>query len=136
VPDFGLYLDPYWHDYNVSWEHTVLDWPDRRLPGVASSGMMRPGTAAGRIPERIPFKFSVYSHFARAWRRLGCRPQSGSVHPERTDERYCVYDEPHGDYLQTLAFVEKVVREASTAEKFLAFIGLPPVIKAKTHAKA
>jgi hypothetical protein len=102
VPDFGLYLDPCWHDDNVSWEHTVLDWPDRRLPGVASAGMMRPGTAAGRIQERIPFKFSVYSHFARAWRRLGCRPQSGSVHPERTDERYCVYDESHGDYLYTL----------------------------------
>lgn len=107
-----------------------------RIRGVASAGLVRPSTAASRIEQRIPFKFSVYSHFARAWRKLDCRPQAGSAHPERTDERYCVYDEPHGDYLYTPAFVEKVVRQSSTADRFLAFIGLPPVPKVKTQSRS
>jgi hypothetical protein len=102
-----------------------------QVRGVAGAGLMKPGTASSRIQERIPFKFSVYSHFPRAWRQLGCRPKSGSARPERTDERYCFYDEPHADYLYTPAFVEKVVRETSTAEKFAAFIGLPPILKAQ-----
>lgn len=107
-----------------------------RIRGLASAGLMRPRTAASRIEERIPFKFSLYSHFSRAWRKLGCRPQAGSAHPERTDERYCVYDEPHGDYLYTPAFVEKVVSESSTAEKFRVFTGLSPVPKVKAQSSS
>jgi hypothetical protein len=42
VPDFGLYLDPCWHYDNVSWEHTVLDWPDVGLPA-------QPAAARGAI---------------------------------------------------------------------------------------
>lgn len=96
---------------------------------VASAGKMKPSTAAARIQERMPFKFSVYSHFPRAWQKLECRPKTGSSRPERTDERYCLYDEPHGDYLYTPAFVEKVVRETSSADRFETFLGLPAVAK-------
>ena len=41
--------------------------------------------------------------------------------------KYCIYDEPHKDYLFTQAFVDKVARELSTAEKFETFTGLKPV---------
>lgn len=96
---------------------------------VASAGKMKPATVAARIPERIPFKFSVYSHFPRAWQTLRCRPKTGASRPERTDERYCLYDDPHGDYLYTPAFVEKVVGETNTKEKFEAFLRLAAVPK-------
>ncbi len=100
-----------------------------QVRSVASAGKMKPTTAASRIQARIPFKFSVYSHFPRAWKKLGCRPLGGNSHPERTDECYCIYDEPHGDYLYTPAFVEKVVRETRTAARFKAFTGIAPVSK-------
>jgi hypothetical protein len=83
---------------------------------------MKPGTATGRIQERIPFVFNMH-HFVLAYRKVRCRPAANVTHPERTDERYCVYDEPHHDYLYTQAFVEKVVRETGTASKFAKFLG-------------
>ncbi len=92
---------------------------------IASEGLMRPGVAMARVQERIPFVFNMH-HLVRAWHKLECRPKTNDEHPERTDERYCIYDEPHRDYLYTQAFVEKTVREASTAQKFEAFFGLSP----------
>jgi hypothetical protein len=44
------------------------------------------------------------------WKSLRVRPGRKTDHPENTDQRYCVWDEPHGDYLYTQAWVEKVIR--------------------------
>lgn len=95
---------------------------------IASAGLYKPTRAAALIEERLPFRFGTH-HVVRAWKNLGCRPGSRATHPERTDEKYCVYDEPHKDYLYTPAFVEKIVREVDTAEKFKAFTALDPVAK-------
>jgi hypothetical protein len=99
-----------------------------QLRRVASAGLMKPAEAAVQIESRIPLRFKVH-HVVRAWKKLACRPLSGDSHPERTDERYCVYDEPHRDYLFTAAFIDKVVKECSTATKFRAFTGLEPQLK-------
>ena len=80
------------------------------------------------IDSRVPFKVATH-HVVRAWKKLNCRPPSGAQHPERTDEKYCVYDEPHKDYLFTTAFVDKVAKELSSAKKFQAFTGLVPQTK-------
>lgn len=90
---------------------------------------MRPGEAAAEIEDQLPFRFSVYSHFPRAWKQLQARPPTNDDHPERTDERYCVYDAAHRDYVYTDAFVAKVVRSTNTEEKFLEFTGIAPVRK-------
>ena len=79
----------------------------QQLRSVASLGLMKPGTAAAAIEAQIPFRFSVYGAFVQTWRTLDVRPPAGDPHPERTDERYCTYDEPHSDYLYTQAFVER-----------------------------
>lgn len=92
---------------------------------VSGAGLMRPRFAAQKVQERITFKFHV-GHFVRAWKKLGCRPLNGDAQPERTIERYCVYDEPHGDYLYTEAMIEKIVRETTTRSKFRAFLELEP----------
>jgi hypothetical protein len=97
---------------------------------VASAGLMKPTVVASRVQERIPFVFNMRS-FVTAWKKLACRPPAGAAHPERTDERYCIYDEPHRDYLYTPAFVEKIVRETSTAQKHAAFLGYPARPKAQ-----
>jgi len=39
------------------------------------------------------------------------RPLTGDAHPEITVEKYCVYDEPHKDYLYTQEWVEFLIDE-------------------------
>ena len=91
-----------------------------QIRAVSSADKMKPTTAVARIQERVPFVFNMH-HFVRAWQKLDCRPPCKDAHPERTEEKYCVYDGPHKDHLYTQAFVERVVRETSTAKKFQAF---------------
>jgi Protein of unknown function (DUF3644) len=92
---------------------------------VSGAGHFKPKEVASLVQARIPYKFST-NYVSRAWRALECRPPAGDAHPERTDERYCVYDQPHRDYVYTPAFVDKLVRETGTAEKFRAFLDLEP----------
>lgn len=92
---------------------------------VSGAGLVKPAAAAHLIQERIPFRFET-NHVVYAWKKLGCRPPSNSKTPERTDEKYCIYDEPHRDYLYTPAFLDKIARETDTAEKFEHFIGVKP----------
>jgi hypothetical protein len=54
-----------------------------RLREVSNAGKMKPGMASKQIGARIPFRFSVYSEFPRAWRRLDCRPPPGTDHPNQ-----------------------------------------------------
>jgi hypothetical protein len=93
-----------------------------RVRQVSSAGLMKPSTVVTQVQARIPFVFNMRS-FVAAWKKLECRPPGDAAHPERTEERYCVYDEPHRDYLYKPAFVEKIVRETSTVKKYAAFLG-------------
>jgi hypothetical protein len=98
---------------------------ERHRP-VSNVDKMKPGEAARRIEQRIPFRFSLYYHFILAWKGLHVRPDGGARFPERTDERYCVYDAAHHDYLYTEAFVDLVVDRISTADGFEEFFGFAP----------
>jgi hypothetical protein len=98
---------------------------ERHRP-VSNVDKMKPQEAAKRIAHSIPWRFSLYYHFILAWKKLGVRPDGGSKFPERTDERYCVYDAAHHDYLYTDAFVDLVVSQITTAEGFEQFFGFPP----------
>jgi len=98
---------------------------ERHRP-VSNVDKMKPGDAARKIEHSIPFRFSLYYHFILAWKRLGVRPDGGAKFAERTDERYCVYDAAHHDYLYTDAFVDLVVSQISTAKGYEEFFGFPP----------
>jgi hypothetical protein len=98
---------------------------ERHRP-VSNVDKMKPGEAARRIEQSIPWRFSLYYHFILAWKRLGVRPDGGARFPERTDERYCVYDAAHHDYLYTDEFVDVVVQHIVTREGFQDFFGFPP----------
>lgn len=93
---------------------------------VANADKLKPTAAADAIQAKIPFRFSVYSHFPRAWSALEARPKAGDAHPERTRSDLCVFDKPHRDYLYTTAFVDAVVARVGTVEGFREFIGLEP----------
>jgi hypothetical protein len=77
---------------------------------VQNLGRHKPGHVVSEVASRIP-GFNMADHTA-AWKRHRARPEAGADDPAATDERYCIYDEPHGDYLYTEAWIRKLVREA------------------------
>ncbi len=97
-----------------------------RIRPIVNSGMLRPTQVARAVDGRVPFRFGLYSHFPQVWRHLGVRPPGGAEHPERTDERYCVYDSAHGDYLYTPAYIEKIVAMLSDEGTWIEVFGRVP----------
>jgi hypothetical protein len=99
-----------------------------QIRDVVGADHLKPGQVVEAVSARIPFRFNMV-HFVRAWHTTGCRPPANDAHPERTDTRYCIYDQPHRDYVYTQAFVEKLVRECSTATAFEEFFRIAPIPK-------
>lgn len=95
---------------------------------VASAGLLKPSKVVRAVAKQTPFVFNM-KLFVDAWHITEVRPPGGDPHPERTNEKYCVYDEPHRDYLYTEAFVDKLLDEISTTGKFTAFFGQAPLLK-------
>lgn len=96
---------------------------------VVGHGLLKPTEAAKAVQDQIPFKFNV-NHFTKAWKKSGVRPPAHDPNPERTDQKYCIYDERHGDYGYTKAYVKKLVRECQTEEGFRTLLGTAPRDKA------
>lgn len=98
---------------------------------VVNLGRLKPTAVCERVEAAIPFRFSPYSEFPAAWKALNVRPPttaSGKVRA-KTKEQYCVYDEPHNDYVYTEAYVDLLVERCRTAEGFSELIGRPPTPK-------
>jgi len=100
-----------------------------RVRPIVNSGLLRPAQVARAVNERLPFRFGLYSHFHKVWKHLEVRPPSGAEHPEKTDERYCMYDSAHGDYLYTPAFVEKLISILSDEATWTEVFGRTPIPK-------
>jgi hypothetical protein len=96
-----------------------------RVRNVSGADELRPTQVVKAVQARIPYRFTT-DDFQRAWKKLNVRPPSKSSHPERTDEKYCTYDRRHGDYGYKPAYVEKLVRECSSANGFTNLTGKPP----------
>ncbi|WP_327416378.1 DUF3644 domain-containing protein [Streptomyces sp. NBC_01233] len=101
---------------------------DRQVE-VADKAKLRPKEVCAAVEEQLPFEFSVYREHLEMWQRLGVRPAKGSAKPYDTDARYCVYSAAFDCYLYTPAWVEKIVREVGTPEKYRAFFGKEPCLK-------
>lgn len=82
-----------------------------RPVAVQNKGCHKPGTVARLVSEEFGVRFSTTGHHAATWRHHKVRPSVGAARPELTDDRYCLWDEPHSDYLYTDAWVRKLVRE-------------------------
>lgn len=96
-----------------------------RVRNVVGADELRPTHVVEAVRSRIPYRFTT-DDFQRAWKKLNVRPETNSSTPERTDERYCTYDKRHGDYGYKPAYVEKLVRECSTAKGYTRLTGKPP----------
>jgi hypothetical protein len=93
---------------------------------VQNKGRHKPGTVARLVSQRLGVRFSPFGHHVAAWRHYKARPETGAARPELTDDRYCVYDEPHGDYLYTDAWVKKLAKDLADPQTFERVTGRPP----------
>lgn len=98
---------------------------EKHIP-IANLDLLKPSEVVEAVQARVPYQINMASH-TEAWRHFGVRPGSGDEHPERTRSEYCVHDAAHRDYLYTGAWVEKLVREFSDAERYEAVTGRRPV---------
>lgn len=101
---------------------TVVREQKRAVVGL---GLIKPQEAERQVAAGIPFVFNS-NHFLRARKRKGVRPEWNDPHPERTDERYCIYDEFSGEYGYTEAWVKWLIRKCSTEAGFREATGRDP----------
>jgi hypothetical protein len=107
-----------------------------KLVPVQNKGKHKPGTVARLVSQRLGVKFSNLGHHVPAWRFYNVRPDKHATRPELTDERYCVYDEPHSDYLYTDAWVRKPVKDLADPETFERVAGNEPEPSGDSDAAA
>jgi hypothetical protein len=99
---------------------------EKQVP-VSNAGNHKPSDVCRAVSEVLGVRFTPSSDHVRAWKHYGVRPETGDAHPERTDARYCVYDEPHRDYVYTDAWITKLTTELSDPERFAKVIGHAPI---------
>lgn len=99
-----------------------------KAAAVANAGLVKPGAVVKAVqaalgnpkvqrPTGFVDKFNHTTH-KRCWKRYGVRPLSGSKTPAATQEKYCVYDEPHKDYLYTPAWIEYLIEKMKVAGEY------------------
>ncbi|GAA2811385.1 hypothetical protein GCM10010522_31470 [Kribbella solani] len=86
---------------------------------VVGHGLLGAGEAARRVAAAIPYRFNT-RHFLDAGRRKSIRPAAAAndPHPERTDEKYCLYVELSKSYGYTQAWVDWLIKNCSTSAGF------------------
>lgn len=94
-----------------------------RPVAVQNKGRYKPTKVAELVSDALGVRFTFGGHHPAAWRHYKVRPSSGAARPELTDDRYCVWDEPHSDYLYTDAWVKKLVKDLAEEKTFRAVTG-------------
>ncbi len=106
-------LEPAVHEALERLGKTGLVAKQTKREPVQNLGKYKPHTVVDMVAAEVP-GFNMADHIA-AWKRHGVRPENGVGDPGATYPRYSVWDEPHGDYLYTQAWVRKLIREEQAA---------------------
>jgi hypothetical protein len=102
---------------------------------VQNQGKYKPGRVAAMVEEQLGVRFSTFAHHTPAWQHYEVRPDKHASRPEVTNTRYCVWDEPHNDYLYTDAWVRKLVKDLADPERFEEATGhVPEPLNGKASA--
>jgi len=99
-----------------------------KAAAVANAGLLKPGAVVKAVqsalgnpkvqrPAGSVDKFNQATH-ERCWKCYDVRPPSGSKTPAATQEKYCVYDEPHKDYLYTPTWIEFLIEKMKAAGEY------------------
>ena len=92
---------------------------------VQNRAMFKPSQVTQLVQEAIPFDFNPYD-FTLGWKIGEYRPRNGAPDPKITRADFCIYDEPHRDYLYTQTYVDYLIDKCSTEQGFLEAIGRAP----------
>jgi len=95
---------------------------------VINSDKKKPSHVVKEVSQALPFMFTMHHHTS-AWKHFKVRPEKNSENPEKTEERYCIYDSAHKDYLYTQDWIDKLIRELSCEDRFLDIIRKQPKSK-------
>jgi hypothetical protein len=102
-------LEPAIHEALERLGKTGLVAKQTKREPVQNMGKYKPHVVVEKVAAEVP-GFNMADHIA-AWKRHGVRPESGANDPAATVAKYAVWDEPHGDYLYTDAWVRKLIRD-------------------------
>ena len=72
---------------------------------VSNANMLRPKDVINAIKEKTGVEISQRNH-CDLWKAFKVRPETKATSKFDTDTKYCIYDEPHNDYLYTIEWVE------------------------------
>lgn len=64
-------------------------------------------------------KFNPDTH-TRCWKKYVVRPNNGDANPSNTDTKYCIYDEPSGQYRYTKTWTEFLVEKMKIEDEYKA----------------
>lgn len=78
---------------------------------VSNTGLLKPKEVSEKVTKATGRTFTSSTHHARAWRHFKVRPEAGSAEPHKTIGDFCVYDEPHKDYVYTSAWVGFLIKQ-------------------------
>jgi hypothetical protein len=79
----------------------------------------KPGVVVDKVGEKSGIAFTTNDHI-KAWKLFKVRPKQGAAQPGNTDKRYCIYHPAHKDYTYSEEWVERLVEEATDAERLAA----------------
>lgn len=79
------------------------------LRRVSNLNLLKPSGVIEEIKKTTGEEINLSNHTS-LWKSFGIRPDNNSKSKFETDEKYCIYDEPHKDYLYTQQWVEFITR--------------------------
>ena len=62
-------------------------------------------------------KFNPDTH-TRCWKKYAVRPNNGDANPSNTVPKYCIYDEPSGQYRYTKAWTEYLIEQMQIDDEY------------------
>lgn len=62
-------------------------------------------------------KFNPDTH-TRCWKKYGVRPNNGDANPSNTDTKYCIYDEPSGQYRYTKVWTSFLIEKMQIEDDY------------------
>lgn len=100
---------------------------EKRIP-IANLDLFKPSVVVQKINELCQHVVSQNAH-SDAWRHFNVRPGSLADRPHECRTEYCVYDEAHGDYLYTQAWINKCTQAFSNVDSYREITGRTPVAR-------
>lgn len=80
---------------------------------ISNINMLKPSDVIKEVEKLTKIKLNQSNH-TDLWKAFEVRPAKDSKSKFNTKSKYCIYDEPHNDYLYTKSWVDLIVRLVTT----------------------